>query len=156
MNKKEKRISRCLEYFDEGYACSQAIVLGFEDIFNIDTEALKLISSTFGGGMGRLRRTCGAVTGAYMVLGAKYGNTQPKDVDTKLGAYKKVRELTEQVEDTLGTSICKEILVNNATSEQVKERKYHKIICRKVVAKVAGLLYDMIEIDKTVSINCML
>lgn len=141
---KEIVVTKILDYFDEGYACSQSMLLGFANEFNIDENSAKLISSTFGGGMGRLRKTCGALTGAYMVLGLKYGNNDPKDMDTKLDAYKKVRILTERFEEIHGTSDCKQILKNYATSTQVKERKHHKIICRQVIGEVAEILCDLV------------
>lgn len=142
---KEIVINRILGNFDQGFACSQSILLGFADSFELDEKTAKLISSTFGGGMGRLRRTCGALTGAYMVLGLKYGNELPTDLDTKLNSYKKVRELTAQFEDVFATSNCKDILMQHASNEQILERKHHKIICREVVGQVAELLYDMIH-----------
>ncbi len=144
MNKQET-IEKAIFLFDEKYACSQSILLSFSERFNLDENTAKLISSTFGGGMGRLRQKCGAVTGGFMVLGLAHGNSNPKDMDTKLSAYKKVRELNQLVEEIYGTSNCFELLKKHATESDVAERKHHKIICRKVVADVAGLLYDMLE-----------
>ncbi|HEY3389823.1 MAG TPA: C-GCAxxG-C-C family protein, partial [Prolixibacteraceae bacterium] len=94
-NPKEKQetINKSLALFDEGYACSQSVLLAFAEQFKLDETSAKLISSTFGGGMGRLRQKCGAVTGGFMVLGLAYGNTDPKDMDIKLAAYEKVQEL---------------------------------------------------------------
>lgn len=143
MNKKET-IDKALSYFDDGYACSQSVLLAFAEELDLNEHSAKLISSTFGGGMGRLRQKCGAVTGGFMVIGLAYGNSDPKDMDTKLAAYKKVRELNHLFEDIYGTSICSELLKKHATEADVTERKHHKIICRKVVSDVAGILYDMI------------
>lgn len=142
---KQEVIDKALAFFDEGYACSQSIVLAFAPQFNLDENTAKLISSTFGGGMGRLRQKCGAVTGSFMILGLKYGNTNPKDMDTKLLSYKKVRELNQRVEEIFGTSNCFELLKKHATEADVTERKHHKIICRKVIAETAGILYDMLN-----------
>jgi hypothetical protein len=66
-------------------------------------------------------------------------------METKLAAYKKVRELNHQVEDIYGTSNCFEILKKFASEADIAERKHHKIICRKVVGDTAGLVYDMIN-----------
>lgn len=145
---KNDTISRALSYFDEGYACSQSVLLAYAEELDINENTAKLISSTFGGGMGRLRQKCGAVTGGFMVLGLAYGNSDPKDMDTKLASYKKVRELNHLFEDIHGTSICSELLKKHATEADVAERKHHKIICRKVVSDVAGLLYDLTEQPK--------
>ena len=75
---KQEAINKATVLFDEGYACSQAVLLTFANQFDLDEWTAKLISSTFGGGMGRLRQKCGAVTGGFMVLGLKYGNANPR------------------------------------------------------------------------------
>lgn len=146
---KQQTIDNALTLFDEGYACSQSILLAFNDQFNIDETTAKLIASTFGGGMGRLRQKCGAVTGGFMVLGLAYGNTDPKDMDTKLAAYDKVQELNRRFEEINGTTICAEILAPYANEDEVTQRLHHKLICRKVVEDAAGLLYDMVGQLKT-------
>lgn len=140
---KEDAISKALSYFDEGYACSQSVLLAFSEELDLNKNTAKLISSTFGGGMGRLRQKCGAVTGGFMVLGLTYGNSDPKDMDTKLASYKKVRELNHLFEDIHGTTICAELLKKHASEADVAERKHHKIICRKVVNDVVDILYDL-------------
>ena len=145
---REETIDKALAIFNEGYACSQTILLTFAQQYNLDENTAKLISSTFGGGMGRLRQKCGAVTGGFMVLGLSNGNTDPKDMETKLAAYKKVRELNQSVEELHGTTICLELLKKHATETEVAQRKHHKIICSKVIGDVTGLLYDMIEKEK--------
>jgi C_GCAxxG_C_C family probable redox protein len=144
---KEESIAKAQSLFDEGYACSQSILLTFANQFNLDENTAKLISSTFGGGMGRLRQKCGALTGSFMVLGLAYGNTDPKDMDSKLASYKKVRELNKTAENIFGTTNCFELLRKHATEADVSERKHHKIICRKIVGEVAGLLYEMVNLN---------
>ena len=79
-----------------------------------------------------------------MVLGLKYGNTLPTDMENKLAAYKKVRELNRLVEEKHGTSNCHDLLKKFATEADVTERKHHKMICRKVVGDTAGWVYDLI------------
>jgi C_GCAxxG_C_C family probable redox protein len=145
MKTRQDFILKSQSLFDDGFACSQSILLTFANQFNLDEKTAKLISSTFGGGMGRLREKCGAVTGGFMVLGLYYGNENPKEMPTKLNAYKKVRELNRMVEDVHGTSNCFELLKKHASEADVAERKHHKIICRKVVGDVSGFVYDMIN-----------
>lgn len=140
---KQKAISAALSYFDEGYACSQSVLLAFAEELDLNENSAKLISSTFGGGMGRLRQKCGALTGGFMVIGLAYGNSDPKDMDTKLASYKKVRELNHLFEDIHGTTICAELLKKYASEADVAERKHHKIICRKIVNDVVDILYDL-------------
>jgi C_GCAxxG_C_C family probable redox protein len=141
---KQEYIDKALSFFDEGYACSQSVLLAFAEPFKLDVNTAKLISSTFGGGMGRLRQKCGAVTAGFMVLGLACGNTNPKDMNTKLEAYRKVRELNKRVEEIHGTSNCFELLQKHATEAEVAERKHHKIICRKVIADAVGALHDLL------------
>lgn len=141
----ETIVSKAQSLFEEGYACSQSVLLAYADHFKLDKPTASLISSSFGGGMGRLRLTCGAVTGAFMVLGLAYGNEDPKDMDTKLSSYAKVRELYHKVEAIHGTVNCKELLKKYASEVDVNQRKHHKIICRQLVGQVAGLLYEQIN-----------
>jgi C_GCAxxG_C_C family probable redox protein len=145
---KDDTISKALSYFDDGFACSQSVLLAFAEELDLNENTAKLISSTFGGGMGRLRQKCGAITGGFMVLGLAYGNSDPKDMDTKLASYKKVRELNHLFEDIYGTSVCAELLKKHATEADVAERRHHKIICRKIIGDVTGMLYDLTERPK--------
>ena len=142
---KQEAVEKAVSSFDEGYACSQSVLLAFAAEFNLDENTAKLISSTFGGGMGRLRQKCGAVTGGFMVLGLACGNASPSDMDTKLAAYETVRGLDQAVEAIHGTTICAELLEKHATEADVAERNHHQLICRQVVGDVAGLLYDMLH-----------
>jgi C_GCAxxG_C_C family probable redox protein len=142
---REEAINISQSYFDEGYACSQSVLLTFAKDYNLDEKTAKLISSTFGGGMGRLREKCGAVTGAFMILGLAYGNVLPDDMETKLYSYEKVREFNTLFEKNLGTTVCFELLKKYATESDVSERKHHKIICRKVIGEASGLLFDMLK-----------
>ena len=141
---KQETIDKALNLFEEGYACSQSVLLAFAEQFNLDETTAKLVASTFGGGMGRLREKCGAVTGGFMVLGLAHGNTDPKDMDTKLAAYDKVQELNRKFELLNGTTICAELLAPYANEDEIAQRLHHKLICRKVVGDAAGLTYDMI------------
>lgn len=145
---KQEAIDKALTLFDEGFACSQAVLLAFAEQFKLDETSAKLISSTFGGGMGRLRQKCGAVTGGFMVLGLTYGNTDPKDMNTKLAAYGKVQKLNSQFEEIHGTSICSELLEKHATEDEIAKRMHHHTICHKVIVDTTALLFDMLEQPK--------
>ncbi len=141
---RQETIDKALALFDEGYACSQSVLLAFCCRFGLDEETAKRLSSTFGGGMGRLRDKCGAVTGAFMVLGLAHGNTNPKDMKTKLAAYQKVRTLNQMIENLYGTTMCSELLKQHAGKNDITARRHHQIICCRVVGDTAGILYDML------------
>jgi len=142
---KQETIDKAVGFFDEGYACSQSVLLAFAGQFKLDDTTAKLISSTFGGGMGRLREKCGALTGSFMVLGLACGNTDPKDMDTKLAAYDKVQEVNRKFKAINGTTICAELLAEHASEEEVIQRLHHKLICRKVIADATGIVYELLE-----------
>ena len=139
------KASKAEEYFLQGYACSQSVLMAYAYELGIDMETAKKISSAFGAGMGRLRKTCGALTGAFMVIGMKYGNTDPKDMKTKLGAYDIVRELHNQFELKHGTSDCKDLLIKYADTKSVEARDHHKIICCSLVRDAANFLESILE-----------
>lgn len=143
---KQQTILKAQSLFDEGYACSQSVLLAFSQEFELDEKTAKLIASTFGGGMGRLREKCGAITGGFMVLGLKYGNENPTDMDTKLNSYRKVRELNKLILEIHGTTNCAEILSKFASESDIENRKHHKIICRTIVGETTGFVYDLINI----------
>ncbi len=142
--RKEDVVNESLRHFKEGCACSQSILLPYAEAFGLESRQAMALSSTFGGGMGRLRRTCGALTGAFMVLGLKYGNVTPGDMEVKLRAYRKVRELCRAFEQEHGSSICKEILSAATDGETIKKREHHRIICDKCVKTSAELTFDMV------------
>ncbi len=146
---KHEAVNQALKYFDEGYACSQAVLLTFAPRYNLNLQTAKLISSTFGGGMSRLREKCGAVTGAFMVIGLEYGNDKPDDMDTKLNAYRIARELDHDIKSVLGSTHCSELLKKHATEAEVADRKHHKIICRNAIAVATEKLYDILTQNKT-------
>ena len=104
------KIAKAEKYFQEGYACSQSVLMAFAEESGLDIETAKKVSSTFGAGMGRLRKTCGALTGAFMSIGLKYGNTMPDDMKAKLDSYDMVRELAKRFTEKHGTTECGELL----------------------------------------------
>ena len=80
MNKREELARQA---FKEGYNCSQAMVAAFSDLMGMDKKTALRLASSFGGGMGRMREVCGAVTGMFMVVGILYGYDDAKDYEVK-------------------------------------------------------------------------
>jgi C_GCAxxG_C_C family probable redox protein len=106
----ENRVKRAVEMFSEGYSCSQAIVAAYGDRFGLDSSTALRIASGLGGGIGRTGNICGAVTGAILILGLKFGSTNPKDKNAKYAAYKKVQDFCEEFKAQSGSLICHELL----------------------------------------------
>jgi len=112
MDEKEldARVSRAVENFMQGYGCCQSVVAAFADLYGLDDLQAKRIAAGFGGGVGRLRMMCGAVSGIVMLVGLDCGQTEGSDRDGKSACYKVVQELLAQSEAENGSLICAEIL----------------------------------------------
>ena len=99
-----------MSLFKDGYNCAQAIVLTFADLLPLDEDTLSKVACSFGGGMGRLREVCGAVSGAFLVLSLMYGYSTPETGDIKAEHYRKVQELARRFEEKNGSIVCRELL----------------------------------------------
>ena len=93
-----------------GYGCCQSVVAAFADLYGMDDVMAKKIAAGFGGGVGRLRMMCGAVSGIVMLVGLDCGQTEGSDREGKSACYKVVQELLAQSEAENGSLICAEIL----------------------------------------------
>lgn len=134
--------------FKEGYACSQAVSMAFSDVVNINKEVLSKISLPFGGGLGRLRLTCGAVSGMAMILGLVFTDTT-NEKESKLKVYEITRELVSRFEKQNGSIICKELLEGSNLKVEVagkpEERTneyYQKRPCDELVYNAAKILEE--------------
>ncbi len=105
-----KNSEDAVKLFKEGYNCSQSVIGAFCDELGMDFQTAMKISSSFGGGMGRLREVCGAVTGMFMVFGLKYGYDDPKDRVSKQKHYELIQMLSQRFKDINGSIICRELL----------------------------------------------
>lgn len=101
---------RALEAFGQGFNCSQAVLLSHCADFGLEDEMALRVSGAFGGGMGHIGETCGAVTGALMLIGLKYGKTKADDAEAKDRAYAKVKEYTDAFKAAHGSIKCKDLI----------------------------------------------
>ena len=92
--------------FMEGYNCSQAVFCAFRDVTGLDLDTAARLSSSFGGGMGRLREVCGTVSGALMALGMIRGYADPQDRNAKTAHYRLVQEYARLFRERSGSIIC--------------------------------------------------
>ena len=106
----EERVARAVENFMAGYGCCQSVVAAFADLYGLDDTLAKKIAAGFGGGVGRMRMMCGAVSGIVMLVGLHCGQTEGSDLEGKTACYKVVQELLEQSRQQNGSLICAEIL----------------------------------------------
>lgn len=142
------------ELFAEGYNCAQSVFLAFSDFYEIDQETAARLSSSFGGGMGRLREVCGAVSGMFMAAGCIFGYDSPKDYEAKKDHYARIQALAEEFRECHGTIVCRELLgLDHKKDKPVPEKRtgeyYKKRPCREMVETAACILEDYLEKNKT-------
>ena len=104
------RVEQAVACFQEGFSCSQAVLVTFAPQLGLDRDLALKVSGAFGAGMGRMGETCGAVTGAFMVIGLLHGRTRAEDQETKEKAYALVAELADQFRQRNGSLKCRELL----------------------------------------------
>ena len=136
------------ELFLGGVNCAQAVFLAFEDVTGIDRKVAAKLSSPFGGGIGRMREVCGAVSGMMMVLGVLYGYDDTVEDDAqKKQLYKDVQALAGKFREECGSIICREILKNPPSDPNPTPRTaefYAKRPCSRMVMTAARLLDEFI------------
>ena len=106
------------ELFFKGYNCAQAVMCAFSDVTGYDIETSARMASSFGGGMGRMRQTCGAVSGAVMALGIVKGYDDPEDYEAKKQHYALVREFADRFKEKNVSINCGELLKMASLSSQ--------------------------------------
>ena len=106
----ELRVERAVQLFKEGYNCSQSVVGAFADLYGFTQEQALLMSASFGGGIGRMRQTCGAACGMFVLAGLQSGTTIGSDREGKSRNYAMVQQLAESFKQINGSIICAELL----------------------------------------------
>jgi C_GCAxxG_C_C family probable redox protein len=142
MNKTEIATS----LFKKGYNCSQALLAVYGIGLGLNEEAALKIASAFGGGMGRLGETCGAVTGALMIIGLKYGKVEP-DEKAKVKTYELAREFVKKFKARNNSIICKKLIGIDISSNGELEPDAEEIIkvkCPEYVQNAAEIIEEII------------
>lgn len=116
MNKYENRIQRAVELFKSGYNCSQSVVAAFADLYGFTEEQALKMSASFGGGIGRMRQTCGAACGMFLLAGLDTGAVDAEDRAGKSHNYELVQQLAEKFRAENGSLICAELLGLSTTA----------------------------------------
>ena len=146
--------ARAAELFLSGAVCAQAVFCAFCDLHGLDFETAAKLSSSLGGGIGRMREVCGAFSGAAMVAGLLYGFTVPPEQGEKTEHYKRIREIGAAFSERWGSVVCRDILnarmgESAPSSHYVPEERsaeyYEKRPCLEAVRLAARLLDEYIE-----------
>ena len=142
----EKRKELAVSNFEQGYNCSQAVFMAYSDLYGIDKETAAKLGTSFGGGMGRLREVCGAVSGMFLVLGLHYPFTDTNDKEAKNTNYKAVQQSANEFKNVMGSYSCADLLKlkhepQHPVSSERHEAYYKSrpcIRCVKVAAEIVG------------------
>ena len=139
------RPERAYENFKSGYNCCQSIAVAYADLLGLSSEMAARLSSGFGGGMGRLREVCGAVSGMVFVASALKGYSDPKDNAQKKELYALIQKLAGAFERENGSIVCRELLglsvkKEDPTPSERTEGYYRKRPCAELVRMAAEIL----------------
>lgn len=147
--------TRAQDLFYAGYNCAQAVFCAFAEDMGLDLDAAARLASSFGGGLGRLRELCGALSGAELALGMLRGYSDVSDPALKSAHYARVRLLAERFRAQNGTYLCRELLKDVQTTpggepEPRTPEFYARRPCLRLVGEAAALLEEMLKRSKTV------
>jgi C_GCAxxG_C_C family probable redox protein len=141
---------RAVDCFRNGFNCAQAVASTYGPLLGLDEDTCLKIACPFGGGMGRLQHVCGAVTGAFMVLGLRHGKGIGDGEERKAKSYELVRELARRFEEMNDSVICRSLLECDITTEsghqRAKEQGLFQTRCEKYVRDASIILDDMLDL----------
>jgi len=140
--------------FLEGYNCAQAVFCAFSDVTGLDRDAAARLSSSFGGGMGRLREVCGGVSASLLVLGMVRGYSDPRDPEAKKAHYALVQEYARRFRDAKGTILCRELLAGvqvrpGLEPEERDAEYYQRRPCPEICREAARILEELLRETET-------
>ena len=146
----DERVQLAVENFMQGYGCCQSVICAFADIYGIDSTTAKKIGAGFGGGVGRMRMMCGAVSGIVTLVGLDCGQTEGSDREGKAACYKVVQDLLEVFKQRNGSVICAELLglngcpvvKNTYIPDQRNAEYYKKRPCAQKVESAARVFAE--------------
>lgn len=146
----EERIAKAVSLFKSGYNCAQSVAAAFADMYGFTEEQALRMSASFGGGIGRMRQTCGAACGMFLLAGLENGSTDAQDRDGKAANYALVQELAEEFKRRNGSLICAELLglkknEGSAQPEVRTEQYYAKRPCVKMVEEGARIWAEYLQ-----------
>lgn len=142
-----KRSEKAAELFKSGYNCSQAVLGAFAEDIGMDFDTAVRISSSFGGGMGRMREVCGAVSAMFMAAGLMYGYSDPQDMTAKKEHYRLIQELAGKFKERNRYIICRQLLGmededNSFVPSERTAEYYKKRPCVELVRDAAEILEE--------------
>lgn len=142
------RAQEAVQYFKQGFSCSQAVLAAVSEPLGLDRERALKIAQAFGGGMARMGLTCGAVTGAMLAIGLKHGRTQPEDEEAKERTYRLVHDLFQKFQTRHGSVVCRELIgVDLSTPEGHNlgaQRGVFDNLCPRFISDAVEILEEIL------------
>jgi C_GCAxxG_C_C family probable redox protein len=151
----EDRVNEAVKLFKEGYNCSQSVVAAFAEMYGFTREQALKMSASFGGGIGRMRETCGAACGMFLLAGLEKGAVDGADNKGKSDNYALVQQLAEEFRKRNGSINCGELLglkprtELSAQAEPRTKEYYAKRPCSKIVEEAATIWAEYLKSQKT-------
>ena len=143
------RVELAISCFKEGFSCAQALLSTYGIQFGLSRKIALKMASAFGGGMGRMGETCGAVTGALMVLGLKYGRTKAEDRASQKKTDGLGKEFVDKFKSRNESILCKELLCCDISTVEgmitAKEKHLFTTVCPKLVQDAAEILEEILK-----------
>ena len=134
--------------FAAGFSCSQAVFAAFSAELGLETEQALKIAQPFGGGIAGTGSTCGAVTGAFLVIGLKHGRTRPEDAAAKERTYRLVREFIRRFRERHGSIVCRELLGVDLGApeghEEARQRGLFSDRCPRFISLAVDILEEIL------------
>ena len=152
----DEREASARSYFTRGYNCCQSVLLAFKDVLDLPEEKAAALGSGFGGGFGRLREVCGAVSGMTFVAGAISPAADPLKHDERTANYALVQKMALKFKERNGSIICRELLGLRAQEKQSPEPQertaayYHTRPCEAMVGTAARIIAE----ELAAAVNC--
>ena len=147
----KERVQKAVELFKKGYNCSQSVCAAFADMYGYTEEQALRMSASFGGGIGRMRMTCGAACGMFLLAGLETGCTDGANREGKESNYRLVQQLADKFVQENGSLICAELLkldqkkYDNPTPEVRTGEYYKKRPCVRTVEAAARIWADYLQ-----------
>lgn len=148
----EERVALAVELFNSGFNCAQAVSAAWADSYGLSREQMLLAAASFGGGIGRMRKTCGAACGMFILAGFESGSTNPADRERKGANYALVQKLADEFARRNGALECHDLLTGNgvksetsASPEARTAEYYKKRPCPRIVQTAAQIWLDYLN-----------
>jgi len=144
------RVEQALACFKEGFMCSQALLSSYCVEFDLESELALKLTDGFGGGMGRMGETCGAVTGAFMVIGLKYGRVAIEDTQAHEKTNSLINEFVAKFKSRSESILCKELIDCDISTPEgltrAREQNLFTTICPKYIQDAVEIIEEILKL----------